>query len=66
MLHFLILIVTASHTSFKYYLGHKIKKNEMEGTCSTYGMRNAYNTLVSKAKGKRPLGRPRRGWKNNI
>jgi len=38
----------------------------MEGTCSTYGMRNAYNTLVSKAKGKRPLGRPRRGWKNNI
>jgi len=28
--------------------------------------RGAYRTLVVKRKGKRPLGRPRRGWKNNI
>jgi hypothetical protein len=28
--------------------------------------RNAYRTLVGKPKGKRPLGRPRRGWVDNI
>jgi hypothetical protein len=29
-------------------------------------MRNAYNILVAKPEGKRQLGRPRHGWKNNI
>jgi hypothetical protein len=29
-------------------------------------MRDAYNILVGKAKGKRPLGRPRRRWEENI
>jgi hypothetical protein len=28
--------------------------------------RNAYRTLVGKPKGKRPLGRPRRRWVDNI
>jgi hypothetical protein len=28
--------------------------------------RNAYNTLVGKPEGKRPLGRPRRRWVDNI
>jgi hypothetical protein len=28
--------------------------------------RNAYSLLVAKPEGKRPLGRPRRGWVNNI
>jgi hypothetical protein len=28
--------------------------------------RNAYRILVGKAEGKRPLGRPRRRWVNNI
>jgi hypothetical protein len=28
--------------------------------------RNAYRTLVGKPEGKRPLGRPRRRWVNNI
>jgi hypothetical protein len=28
--------------------------------------RNAYRILVGKPEGKRPLGRPRRTWKNNI
>jgi hypothetical protein len=27
-------------------------------------MRNAYNILVGKPEGKRPLGIPRRGWEN--
>jgi hypothetical protein len=29
-------------------------------------MRNAYNILVGKPKGKRPLGRPRHRWEFNI
>jgi hypothetical protein len=28
--------------------------------------RNVYRLLVGKPEGKRPLGRPRRSWKNNI
>jgi hypothetical protein len=28
--------------------------------------RNAYRILVGKPEGKRPLGRPRRNWVNNI
>jgi hypothetical protein len=28
--------------------------------------RNAYRLLVGKTEGKRPLGRPRRRWVNNI
>jgi hypothetical protein len=35
--------------------------------CSTNGeKRNPYRILVGKAEGKRPLGRPRRRWVNNI
>jgi hypothetical protein len=29
-------------------------------------MRNAYNISVGKPEGKRPLGRPRRRWEDNI
>jgi hypothetical protein len=29
-------------------------------------MRNAYNILVRKPEGRRPLGRPRRRWEGNI
>jgi hypothetical protein len=28
--------------------------------------RGAYRVLVGKPEGKRPLGRPRRGWEDNI
>jgi hypothetical protein len=29
-------------------------------------IRNAYNIFVGKPEGKRPLGRPRRRWEDNI
>jgi hypothetical protein len=29
-------------------------------------MRGAYRVLVGRAEGKRPLGRPRRRWEENI
>jgi hypothetical protein len=39
----------------------------MGGACSTHGeKRNAYRILVGKPEGKRPVGRPRRRWENNI
>jgi hypothetical protein len=38
----------------------------MGRTCITNGKRNAYTLLVGKPEGKRPLGRPRRRWTNNI
>jgi hypothetical protein len=33
---------------------------------STWEKRNAYRILVGKPEGKRPLGKPRRKWKDNI
>jgi len=39
----------------------------MGGAYSTYGERRGeYRVLVGKSDGKRPLGRPRRGWEDNI
>jgi hypothetical protein len=39
----------------------------MGGPSSTNGeKRNAYRLLVGKPEGKRPLGRPRRRWVDNI
>jgi hypothetical protein len=38
-----------------------------EGNVAPMGeMKNAYDILVGKPEGKRPLGRPRRRWENNI
>ena len=38
-----------------------------EGACSTYGEgRGVYRSFLGKPEGKRPLGRPRRRWGNNI
>jgi hypothetical protein len=39
------------------WAGHVIRMGET---------RNAYRILVGKPEGKRPLGRPRRRWANNI
>ena len=39
----------------------------MGGACNTYGeKRGIYMVLVWKREGKRPLGRPRHRWENNI
>ena len=46
-------------------MGDKIKKNEMVRACGAYGG-GEYRVWVGKPEGKRPLGRPRRRWEDNI
>jgi len=39
----------------------------MGGVCSTYGARRGvYRVLARRPEGKRPLGRTRRRWEDNI
>jgi hypothetical protein len=45
----------------------KIERNEMGGACSMYGeWRGVYRVLMGKPEGKRPLGKPRFRWEDNI
>ena len=47
--------------------GDKIEKNEMGRACSTYwGEHRCIQGFGGKPEGKRPLGRPRRRWEDNI
>jgi hypothetical protein len=42
-------------------------EDEMGRACRTnWEKTNAYRVLMGKPEGKRPLGRPRRRWENNI
>jgi hypothetical protein len=44
-----------------------LPSREMGGPCNTnVGKRNTYRLLVGKPEGKRPLGRPRLMWVDNI
>jgi hypothetical protein len=44
-----------------------VKKDEICRACRSKGdKRNAYRLLVGKPEGKRPLGRPRYRWTDNI
>jgi len=46
---------------------HLFEKNEMGGACNTYEEGTGlYRMLVGKPEGKRPLGRPRHRWEDNI
>jgi hypothetical protein len=39
----------------------------MDGACGAHGeVRGAYNILVGRPEGRRPLGRPRRRWEDNM
>ena len=54
-------------TAHPNFASDKIKKNEMGGAlaCMVEG-RSVYRVLVGKSEGKRPLGKPRRRWEDNI
>ena len=51
----------------QYCAGDKIEKNEMGWACGAYGWgEGVCRVLVEKPEGRRPLGRPRRRWVDNI
>jgi hypothetical protein len=51
----------------KYYSGNPTEKNEMGGASSTDGRKRcAYRILVGRPEERRPLGRRRRRWDDNI
>ena len=51
----------------QYCAGGKIEKNEVGWAFGAYGEgRGVHRVLVGKPEGKRPLGRPRHRWEDNI
>ena len=61
--------INVKNPSFNFMLtcACTFEKNEMGGACSTYGdTRGVYRVLVGKHDGKRPLGKPRHRWEDNI
>ena len=51
----------------KYHSAVQIKKNEIGGTCNTYGGEEmCIHDLVGKPDGKRIVGRPRHLWEDSI
>jgi hypothetical protein len=66
---FLLTVYNVLHIfgGYVWLLHFLFKEDEMEKACSTNGEKsNAYRILVGKQDGKRPLGRPRCRWVDNI
>jgi len=62
-----VFIVFLVNDVSQYCSDDKIEKNEMGATCSTVGERKGIcSVLVGKSEGKRPLGRPKPRWEDNI
>jgi hypothetical protein len=53
------------HSSVRNY-NDEVKEKEIGRECSTHEEKHAYRIFVGKPEGKRPPGRPRRGWMDNI
>jgi hypothetical protein len=47
-------------------LGYQIKEDEMDGIGSAHGGNKKYKILIVKPEWKRPLGRHRHRWEDNI
>jgi hypothetical protein len=65
-----ILVLVFSNTLSlwtTYYWDDQIKEDEMGKACSTHGeMRHSYKIFVEKSEQKRPIGKVRHRWENNI
>jgi hypothetical protein len=55
-----------TRTLRRYNQNDQVKEDEMGRACSVHGEKTAYKILVETPEGKRPLGRPRCRWDNNI
>jgi hypothetical protein len=49
----------------EYYYGNKLNEGEMGKACSTHG-RGEKCILIGKPEERRPVGRPRHRWEDNI
>ena len=48
-------------------MGYKIEKNDIGGACGTYGGKERrVQGFGGKAEGRRPVGRPRCRWEDNL
>ena len=57
----------ATAVSTQYFASDKIKKNEMGVACGAYGGGERHvQGIGGESCGKKPLGRPRRRWEDNI
>ena len=63
---FIIVIGIRAVLLTDYCVGGEIEKNEMGGACGAYGGGVVHRVLVGKPEGRRPLGKPRRRWEDNI
>jgi hypothetical protein len=52
------------YSSPRYHYADKIRDNEVGGACGKHG--RGEKIVYGKPEGKRPLGRPRRRWKDGI
>jgi hypothetical protein len=53
--------------SCKYNYNDQVQEDETGRACSTHGKpEECVHSLVGKPEGKRPLGRPIRGWEDNV
>jgi len=53
--------------SLAYYQGDEMKRGEIGGEYSTHEIhKTCYKILVGNPEGKRPLGKPRSRWEDNI
>jgi hypothetical protein len=60
-------MLRSTYINYLILLKRHFKRNEMGGACSADGEgRGVYRVLVWKPEGKRPLGRHRRRWEDNI
>jgi hypothetical protein len=63
----IILSLTASVSFIIIYINYSGDKMRWEGYVARMeDRRGIYRVLVGKPEGNRPLGRPRRGWEDNI
>jgi hypothetical protein len=50
----------------KYNQNDEVKESKMDSVCNMHEKKNAYRNLLKETEGKRPLGRSKRRWKDNI
>jgi hypothetical protein len=62
----LLVVEVSGHSSFSMDIRPSLRMKRTGHVARMGETRNAYRILVRKPEGKRPVGRPRRRWVDNI